>query len=212
MRRILCYGDSNTYGFNALGGRFDEKIRWPKVMESLLGDGYSVAEEGLNGRTTIFDDYILPLRNGRNYLPVSLLTHCPLDLVIIMLGTNDTKPAFSASAFLIARGIEELVKIIKNPYNHNGHAIPEILIVAPAPIKDVIPDAHASGIFESKAGEISRELAWLYEKTAKEYGCKFLDAGMHVKTSDEDGVHLNPEHHAKLAKVMADTVRKIIPQ
>lgn len=111
-RVVLCYGDSNTYGWIPVaGGRFPRDVRWPGVLAAQLGDGWHVIEEGLGGRTTIFDDPILPGRNGKTYLEPCLLSHEPVDVVVIALGTNDLKVRFAASAADIARGVAVLAEV-----------------------------------------------------------------------------------------------------
>ena len=110
-RVVLCYGDSNTYGSVPGGGdRFPRDVRWPGVLAARLGDGWHVVEEGLGGRTTVFDDPILPDRNGKTYLLPCLLSHQPIDLVVVFLGTNDLKARFSASPADIAGGVAVLTE------------------------------------------------------------------------------------------------------
>ncbi|MDD4648195.1 MAG: GDSL-type esterase/lipase family protein [Sphaerochaeta sp.] len=107
MRRILCYGDSNTFGTNPSGGRWQYDQRWTGILSSLLGPDFQIIEEGLGGRTTVFDDPLELHRSGREFLPVALHSHRPLDLVILSLGTNDCKKFFNADE-----------KIIEKPYNN----------------------------------------------------------------------------------------------
>ena len=139
MRSILCYGDSNTWGCIPLcrpGARKPAagKTRWPGVLLGVeLGDGYWVVEAGLSGRTTVWDDPLKPHRNGRTLLLPTLLTHQPLDLVIVMLGTNDLKHRMNASAAEIAKGAGMLVDIVAaSGCGPDGRA-PQTLLVCPAP-------------------------------------------------------------------------------
>lgn len=114
MRRILCYGDSNTWGYDAAADdRFPEEVRWTGVLQQLLGEGFRVIEEGQPGRTTVWDDPIEEHRNGKTALYSVLESQSPVDLVVLMLGTNDLKPRFSLNAFDIAAGLERLVRIIQ---------------------------------------------------------------------------------------------------
>ena len=114
MTTILCYGDSNTYGYNPVNGlRYPKDIRWTGVLQKLLGEEYAVIEEGCNGRTTVFEDVAEPWKAGLGYLKPCLNTHKPIDFVIMMLGSNDLKRVFHASAKEIADGAEQLVSIIK---------------------------------------------------------------------------------------------------
>ena len=137
MAAILCYGDSNTWGCIPLqgpepAGRFPPETRWPGVLRRELGDGHWVVEEGLSGRTTVWDDPLEPHRNGRTLLPPTLLTHQPLDLVIVMLGTNDLKHRLNASAAEIATGAGMLVDIVAASGCGPDGRSPQTLLVCPA--------------------------------------------------------------------------------
>ena len=141
MKRILCFGDSNTWGYNPESqfpennapARFPEDTRWTGRLAQLLGEGYTVIEEGLDNRTTCFRDPGYYGRSGVDILPVLLESHSPLDMIIIMLGTNDVKTMYSASPHVISAGMERLVHICKNtcslPYTSSADA--KILVVAP---------------------------------------------------------------------------------
>lgn len=110
-KRILCFGDSNTWGYMVTGGRFDEDVRWPMRLQTLLGEDFRVIEEGFNGRTCVFDDPVEGgYKSGLDYLPACVMSHSPLDLVIIMLGTNDMKKRFGMTAFTIGGAVTQLVK------------------------------------------------------------------------------------------------------
>ena len=115
MKTVLCYGDSLTWGVDAENRtRHAYEDRWPSVLQKALGHGVRVIAEGLNGRTAVYDDYTSDSdRNGARILPTILQTHCPLDLVIILLGTNDMKPVFANNAMIVSRGIQRLVNIIR---------------------------------------------------------------------------------------------------
>ena len=116
MRKgILCFGDSNTYGYDPAGGRYDEETRWPMVMQRILGEGYRVVEEGLGGRTFSQDDPTEGgFKSGISYLPPCLKSHNPLELVIVMLGTNDTKQRFGLNAQTIAHNLNEVARIVRS--------------------------------------------------------------------------------------------------
>ena len=146
MKTILCYGDSNTWGFMPwkdrppvkAANRFPWEVRWTGRLETMLGDGWRVIEEGLNGRTTMFDCYLEEHRNGLKDIDVSLLTAMPVDLVIIMLGTNDAKLAFNMPPFIIGQGVQRLIDRVRGGqygYGPDG-ADPEVLVVAPIRMTD----------------------------------------------------------------------------
>lgn len=206
-KRILCFGDSNTWGYNGKNGeRFDENVRWTGLLQKLLGDGYTVIEEGQNGRTTVWDD---PLENrlaGLTYLWPCMESQSPLDLIIIMLGTNDSKVYFSQSARNIAGGAARLVRTALSSQFGPGHKSPEVLLVSPIRIR-----YHETfdGMFGHQAAEKSSGFGEQFKKAADETGCHFLDASLYADPCEEDGVHLNPEGHAALAKALYEKVTEI---
>ncbi|WP_158816995.1 SGNH/GDSL hydrolase family protein [Methylocapsa sp. S129] len=205
MSVIVAYGDSNTWGYDpAAGARFAPGVRWTGIMQSELGASFKVIEEGLNGRTTVFDDPIEPYRNGLAYLPPCLLSHAPLDLIIISLGCNDLKRRFWLSASDIAQGVERLVLTAKSfPVGRNGGP-PDIILAAPPPVVELTAFAD---MFEG-AREKSRELGARYRAVAKLHGVGFVDAGEHIHCSPLDGIHFEADQHARLGRVMAATVRE----
>ncbi|MCK9152108.1 SGNH/GDSL hydrolase family protein [Methanobacterium alcaliphilum] len=210
MKTILCYGDSNTWGYNpATGDRFNRDKRWPGVIRNDLGEGYHIIEEGLNGRTTVWDD---PLhggyKNGKNYLIPCLSTHKPLNLVILFLGTNDLKMRFSLSAFEISQGLRVLTDIIlKSESGINGRP-PQLLLIAPPPVKTIPPISRFSEEF-SESEIKSQKLGEYYQQVAEEYGCEFFNAAHIVTSSSLDGIHLDEKEHIKLGHKLAEFVRNL---
>ncbi len=204
-KTIVCYGDSNTHGYNsATLGRFSEKERWTCLLADLLGTDYLVREEGLSGRTTSFDDPLFEGLNGFAYLHSCMMTHEPLDLLIIMLGTNDVKIRFSATPGNIAKGMERLVtKALHTPEAWRNH--PNILIIAPPPIEE--------GYYETSIGpemgpdciEKSKKLAPLFQEIAGRLNCHFLDAASipGVGMYPHDHMHLSLNSHRLLAEKLA---------
>lgn len=207
LKNIMCFGDSNTYGFMAgIGDRFNENTRWTRLLQKHLGLEYYVIEEGLNGRTTIYDDEDMKNVNGSRHLEVSIGTNRPLDLVIIMLGTNDTKEKFNASAKDIAKGLEQLVKILRNSDVYNK----EILIISPVHISDKILESDYCEAFGGlKGADKSRMLAGEYKKLAQEYRCHFIDAADYSKADDRDAIHLDENGHCALAEALYHKIKAI---
>jgi lysophospholipase L1-like esterase len=208
VKTILCYGDSNTWGCIPLRGpepaqRYPPGSRWPGVLRRELGDGNWVVEAGLNGRTTVWDDPLEPHRNGRKLLLPTLLTHQPLDLVIIMLGTNDLKRRMNASAADIAQGAGVLVDIVAASGCGPDACAPQTLLVCPPPIAEVdqFDDEFEGGT------EKSRQLASHFAAIAEARSCAFLDAGALISSSDIDGIHLDEPQHAALGVAIAEQVR-----
>lgn len=207
MKRILCYGDSNTWGYSpATGERLPETMRWPGVLQKRLGEGYRVIEEALNGRTTVHDDPIEEHRNGRAYLRPCLESHAPLDLVVIALGVNDLKARFGLSASDIADGIGVLASITKTSGAGPGGVASEVLVLVPPPVGEL---TDAAEMFRG-AEEKSRNLPNQYRRVAERRGCELLDAGELVVSSDQDGIHLEPEEHRKLGEAFCARVKQIL--
>ncbi len=207
MKTIVCYGDSNTWGHNpATQDRFPIEQRWTGVLAQELGAGYRVVEEGLGGRTTIWDDPIEEWRNGKTYLLPCLWSHRPIDLVTIMLGTNDLKERFSVSAYDIAAGAGVIVDLtLRSGAGPKGDA-PQVLLMAPPVVARLTDYAE---MFEDAQAK-SMKFAEHYARVARSYGCHFLDTSQVVVSSDLDGIHLEASEHRKLGVAMAARVREIL--
>ena len=210
MTTVLCYGDSNTYGYNpSTGFRYPENVRWTGRLKELLGSEYRVIEEGCNGRTTIFDDPIEGWKNGLGYLRPCLNSHKPVDIVIMMLGSNDLKETFHAEPHEIAHGAEILVKDIIDFTGNKQGFVPKIILVSPPEIGEGISNSPFYGNFYENAIARSKEFPALYKKVADENGCIFVNAAEYIKPSELDSLHLSEEGHKKLAEVFYDTVKNI---
>ncbi|MCR9285100.1 MAG: SGNH/GDSL hydrolase family protein [Rhodobacteraceae bacterium] len=210
MRTILCYGDSNTHGQIPGGTPLDRYTlvqRWPGVLARELGKGWHIIEEGLSGRTTVHDDPIEgALKNGRTYLRPCLMSHAPLDLVIIMLGTNDLKARFGQPASEVAMGIGCLIHDIKELSPGPDGTVPEIMVVSPPPMLDDIKEWE--NIFKA-AQQKSHELALQFEIMSDSLEVHFFDAGS-VSTCDPlDGFHINAQAHESLGIALAREVEAI---
>ncbi len=206
MPVILCYGDSNTWGSDPeTGARFGPSVRWTGVLASKLGSGFTVIEEGLNGRTTNLEDGIEEHRNGRTYLPPCLESHRPFDLITIMLGTNDLKERFHRSASDIAQSAAALGTLARRSGCGIAGAPPEVLLIAPPPL------ATSPGFSEMLEGGIekSEKFGERYAFFANRYGLHFLDAGRVIETSPVDGVHFEAAEHRKLGLAVADRILEI---
>ncbi len=210
MKTVLCFGDSITWGFDPEGsGRHAFEDRWPSVLASALGEGVTVIAEGLNGRTTGYDDHLADCdRNGVKNLPTLLHTHQPLDLVVIMLGTNDMKPAIAGTAFAARAGIQRLVGLTRHHEYSFDYDAPDILIVSPPPLCETA-DPVFSAMFRG-AIEESSMLASLYRDLADDLGCGFFDAGSVARTSPIDGVHLNAEGTRAIGRGLEPIVRMML--
>jgi len=174
MKNILCFGDSNTWGLNPMdGSRYDRPLRWPGALASLLGKWHHVIEEGLSGRTTLRDDPLEAHKNGLKYLLPCLASHQPLDLVVLMLGTNDLKHQFVLTPGAVAEGVGTLLKAIQTSTSGVGGAAPQVLLLAPPYVSGLTALAEMFAGAEEK----SLALAPLYAALAQDMRCFFLDAG-----------------------------------
>jgi lysophospholipase L1-like esterase len=204
MKTVLCYGDSNTWGYEpASGDRFSEDVRWTGVLTRELGSEFRVIEEGLNARTTVREDPVEEYKNGKDYLRPCLESHRPLDVVIVALGVNDLKARFFASASDVADGAGVLVAIAQRSGAGPDGSPPAVLLMAPPPVGRLTELAEMFAGAEEK----SRGFARQYRRVAEKYGCELLDAGEQVRASDLDGIHLEAGEHRKLGEAVAARVK-----
>jgi lysophospholipase L1-like esterase len=208
MKSILCFGDSITWGYNPNDGtRYPPEDRWPRVLESALEGRARVIEEALNGRTVATDEPSHLYRNGLSMFPPLLEAHAPLDIVIVMLGTNDSAPSYGLTAGRIAFNCAALVRAVNVSLSGPGGTTPKMLLIAPPPLGSLSPEMS---LFYSGGQATSRGLAAAYATTTEQFGIAFLDAGQITKVSAVDGVHLNPEDQRKLGQTIADMVRPLL--
>lgn len=210
-KTILCFGDSNTHGYNSFNnGRFTEEERWTCLLGKYLGQNYTVKEEGLSGRTTVFQDPLFEGLDGLSYLFPCMMTHEPLDLLIIMLGTNDTKERFGATPENIAKGLERLTRKAIS-ITDAWRKTPNILLIAPPAIEPGYERTSVSGEMGKGCVEKSRALARLYHDLAEQTGCHFLDAGTvdGIQMYPYDYMHLSKESHRLLASVLSEIIPSI---
>ncbi len=203
--RVLCYGDSNTFGYiPGRGGRYNRHTRWPGRLQELLGSEYQVIEEGLCGRTTAFEDMTEPGRNGLDRIRDAVERSLPLDVLVIMLGSNDCKAQFGASAQEIAGGLEQVAAQARG-----GEASGfRVLLVAPAAMTDRVMHSGFGSEFDQRSIKVSKELAEAYEALARKYGCDFLDGSKVTQVSEIDGLHLDAEGHGRLAEAVVKYLQK----
>lgn len=209
-RTVLCYGDSLTWGYDPAGpGRHAYADRWPSVLQAALGERVHVIAEGLNGRTTGFDDVLDGTeRNGTRMLPSLLSSHSPLDLVILFLGTNDMKPWIAGRAVAAQRGMLRLIQIVRGHSYPPGANAPDILVVAPPPLRET-GDPDFAAMFAGGV-EQSAMLASFYADLADEQGCGFFDAGAVAEASLIDGAHLDAANSRALGKGIEPIIRVML--
>lgn len=199
MRQILCFGDSNTWGLDGkTGTRFPWEVRWTGILqEKMKKEGARIIEEGLCGRTTVFED---PLRDGRRgtaLFPTLLESHAPLDDIVIMLGTNDCKTVFGASAEVIGKGMVRLLEQAKE-YSPDSR----ILLVSPIYLGEKVWQEEYDQEFSEHSVEVSKELEQVYKKIARERSISFLAASSCARASQDDQEHMDADSHQSFAEAV----------
>lgn len=214
---ILCFGDSNTWGFMPLTRkRYSRQDRWTGVLQRILGSTVSVIAEGLNGRCAVYPDPVIEVGPALVDLHTSLASHRPLDLAVLMLGTNDCKARFHLGSEDIAKGMRVLARKVLHSEAGPGSNPPKLILVAP-PCLSLGP-AMDSAIKESHmklfahGNKKSEELPRRYQELASDLGCGYWDANEAVTASQKDGVHWEPESHHQFAKTLAPIIKDHLAQ
>lgn len=216
MKRILCYGDSNTWGhIPTMGTRYPENVRWTGVASKLLGEEYAIIEDGLNGRTTAFDDYYVEYRNGRKGLGYSLCAHAPIDMIVVSLGTNDLKYTNAVGSY---KGLDELLRLIENADANYPAAIcnifpngTKILVISPIHLHPDIATLRPESSIVDKYEE-STKFAEYFKRIADTHGAYYLDASLYGKASQKDCVHMEADSHKALGLAVAAKIKEIFEE
>ena len=214
-KKILVFGDSNTWGYHphnknpfAPFERWGDSIRWTNVMQSRLGDGYEVMADGLCGRTASAKDDIDDYTCGKEQIIPSMRSHSPLDLLIIMLGSNDLKVRYGYTAFDVANSVGMVVEKALQAPDAFRNSKPSVLLICPPPLENLDRSFFA---FEFSGSEKkSREMAQFFEIIAAKYHAAYLNAGDYVRFSDIDGLHFESDQHLKLGEIVAEKVKTIL--
>jgi len=210
MKTVLCYGDSNTWGSipGSETGRYGPDVRWPRVMAAQLGSGFDVYEAGLGGRTTVFDRLPRPFRSGRDLIVPAMETCAPLDVVVILLGTNDVSLPYLSVAD-IARGAGELVSIVRSGWEFGPEVdrAPTPLLVAPHIVGTLTPEDE---MLSPGAVRRSRELGPALHALSTALSCDFLDLASVVEPSPRDPWHWEPDGHLAAARAIGEAVRRML--
>jgi lysophospholipase L1-like esterase len=207
--KVLCYGDSNTNGTKPdRSGRFAADERWTGLLQKQLGNNYYVIEEGLGGRTTDLEHYNpdKPSRNGLVYFKACIDSHMPLDVIIIMLGTNDLKTLYERSAEDVAQALKQYPEYIAKYCSDRDLKQPKVLLVSPAFMDEkatkFVDSMPKPGIYDEVSAQKSRQFSVPIKRVADELGCIFFDAAPVTHTGD-DGCHLDKQSHQNLADELA---------
>ena len=213
-KRIVCIGDSNTWGYDCeTDTRYGEDIRWTSLLQTMLGDQYTVIEEGLNGRTCTLNDPAEGQKSAYEYIVPCIESHNPFDLLIIMLGTNDMQAKFNLSPEQVGLAMNRLLSLAQAcmQYLMKEKNDPDILVISPIVIGDNIENTVECESFAGKKGaEKSKRLARYLEDTARQHNCFFMDASIVADPSPVDQVHLDKEGHRKLAEALYIKVKEVL--
>ena len=194
MKNVLCFGDSNTFGFNPENGsRYDKNTRWTGALQTLCKDNFHIIEAGCNNRTAFSDNLAGKMFTGYKILPELLNSN--LDCVILAIGVNDLQFQYNASLDDIKNGISNLVKMVKNTVQNA-----QIILISQTDItENVLKSPIFSTLFDKGSIEKSKHLAKIYEQIALENNCDFIDLNKIASTSAIDGLHFEPQEHKKIA-------------
>lgn len=218
-KHIICFGDSNTHGYcadprdcaDSALARFNEDERWTRLLQKALGDEYLVVEEGLSGRTTVFDDPLWEGLCGLNYLYPCLKSHEPVSLLIIMLGTNDAKSRFGTNAYAIGKGMIRLLQKAKATDCWGPDGKPNILVIAPPAIGEGVLTSDVADEMGPTCVETSRGTAAVLAQVAQQEKVHFLNAGAEGCTFNSvDFMHLTRKSHAHLAEILAQRIPTLL--
>lgn len=205
MKRILCYGDSNTYGYNPKdGSRYNKATRWTALLAKFLSNDYEVIEEGCNNRTGFVDNPCGLLQSAQKHLPVCLNGYQDIDLIILSIGTNDLQISFHVSLELIERGLLDLILTVKkfNPAT-------KIIIIPPVILGKEILTGSFSHQFDLNSINKSKQIGFTFKQIAQKEGYEFVDFNEFVWPSKEDGLHYDKEAHLLIAKNLAEFIEGI---
>lgn len=214
MKRVLCYGDSNTWGYQpGQGNRFPADVRWTGVVSQILKDKCIILEDGLNGRTTVFDDYYTECRNGKTGLGYSLCAQAPIDLLVIGLGTNDLKYTGAVGSY---KGLDELLRMVnlnQACFDAAGVPIftgaPKVLVISPIQLHPDIAQLRPESSLAAKYEE-SVKFPGYYRIIAEKRNAWFLDASAYGHASEADCVHMNAQSHCALGVAVAEKIKEIL--
>lgn len=208
---VVCFGDSLTWGFNPVDkSRYGHDVRWTRRLQAELGPDFYVIEEGVNGRTTVYDDPVRGDKNGLAHLATIRTTHMPIDVLIIMLGSNDLQDRFNLSAKAIGRAMSRVLFAATRASDDVEGRAPKVLLMSPPPLGD-FTGLEFEGVYSNAHGGVqSRLLAGVYAELAKIYGTAFFDTGTVISSSPVDAVHFDAAPQADLARAVAGQVRKLV--
>lgn len=208
-RIIVCFGDSNTWGYDAENlKRFPKNERWTGILAKLLGNKFEVVEEGLSGRTSVVDDPLFEGLNGFNYIGPCLMSHSPIELVIIMLGTNDTKERFNLTSHNIAQGIARITEKARTIKAGVDGGFPKVMVIAPPPIGKGYLGTDIAKSMGKDCDEKSRELEIHLKELLKLQDVELIETSGIISMNNIDYMHLDRKGHLHLANLVFSRIER----
>lgn len=205
MKKIICFGDSNTFGFNPKnGGRYNSETRWTGVLAKLIGEEFDIIEEGCNNRTAFFVNPDGLLQSGQKYLPICLEKHKKIDIFILALGTNDLQKSFEIDENIVQDGLKNIINFVRK-FNPNVR----IITIPPVILNETILNGYFQCQFDENSIKNSRLVQRKYETIAKQEGCDFWDLNNYICPSTTDGLHFDVEAHKIMAHKLAEQILNV---
>ncbi len=202
MKKILCYGDSNTFGYvPSSGERYDETERWTGILQTILGNEYKIIEEGACDRTGFVNNPKGYLFSAPRHFPKLISKTSDIDILILSIGTNDLQFQYDISYGAIERGLEVLIVDARKNINN-------IILIPPVVLEENILDGFFKIQFDETSVIKSKKAGKIYKKLAGVYGCKFFDTNEFVHPSPKDGLHYDKEGHRLIAQKLAEFIKK----
>lgn len=200
MKKILCYGDSNTFGFNPIdGSRFDEQARWTALLQKKLDSDYQIIEEGACDRTGFVDNDKGFLFSAQRHFPKMIAKIKDVDILILWIGSNDLQFKYDISFHQIERGLKKLILVAKSK-------VKKIILIPPVILNNNVLEGYFNFQFDETSISKSKKVGKIYRKLSNVYGLNYFDLNEFVKPSNTDGLHYNIEGH----KIIADKLNKFI--
>lgn len=205
MKKIICYGDSNTFGVNPLNGRrYASETRWTGILSKILGDEFKIAEEGCNNRTCFFMNPDGILQSAPKHLPQCLEKHKSFDIFILALGTNDLQKIFDINESIVENGLTNSINLIRK-YNPNVR----IIIIPPVILNEEVLNGTFSYQFDEKSIENSNSIQKKYSICAEKENCEIVDFNQYVAPSKLDGLHFDEMSHKIMAEQIANQINNL---
>ena len=202
MKKIVCYGDSNTFGYNPFdGSRFDENVRWTSLLQRILGNEYEVINEGICDRTGFVDNPKGDLFSAQKHFPKLCASLDNVDILVLALGANDLQFQYDINFETVEKGLKSLIKLAKTKLKN-------IIIIPPVILNEKVLEGYFNFQFDETSIEKSKTVGQIYEKIAQEENCKLFDINEFAAPSDLDGLHYDEKSHKFIADNLADFIKK----